>query len=205
MPPAKSASAANEAIQDDALDQLFRDARTHNAWLDKPVPDTLLRQAVDLAKMGPTSANCSPLRLVFVRSQEAKARLKPALDAGNRDKTMKAPVTAIIAYDLEFPELLPRLFPHENARAWFAGKEAKILDTAYRNGTLQGAYLMLALRAVGLDCGPMSGFDNAKVDAAFFAGTKIRSNFLCNIGYGDASVLFPRSPRLAFEEIARIV
>jgi len=205
MPSATPSGADRQTIRDDALDQLFRDARTHNAWLDKPVPDALLRQAVELAKMGPTSANCSPLRLVFVRSPEGKARLRPALDAGNLEKTMKAPATAIIAHDLEFYELLPRLFPHEEARPWFAGKPAKIAETAFRNGTLQGAYLMLALRAVGLDCGPMSGFDNAKVDAEFFAGTKIRSNFLCNIGYGDASVLFPRSPRLSFEEIAQVV
>jgi 3-hydroxypropanoate dehydrogenase len=163
----------------------------------------VLRRAVDLAKMGPTSANTLPMRVVFVSSTEAKARLRPALAPQNVDKTMAAPATAIVGYDLDFPELLPRLFPHADARAWFAGNSALILDTAYRNGSLQGGYLILALRAVGLDVGPMSGFDQAQVDVAFFAGTRIRSNFLINIGYGDTTKLFPRSPRLAFEEIAR--
>jgi 3-hydroxypropanoate dehydrogenase len=192
------------ALDDRALDLLFRDARTHNGWLDRPVSEALLRQAVDLAKMGPTSANVSPMRVVFVSSPDAKERLRPALAPGNVEKTMSAPVTAIVGQDLDFPELLPRLLPHVDAKAWFAGNEQLIADTAYRNGSLQGAYLLLALRAVGLDTGPMSGFDPAKVDAAFFAGTKVRSNFLINIGYGDETKLFPRSPRLAFEEIARI-
>jgi 3-hydroxypropanoate dehydrogenase len=195
---------ARHAIDDEALDQLFRAARTHNDWLDRPVPGSLLRQAVDLAKMGPTSANSLPMRVVFVKSAEAKARLEPALAPQNLEKTMMAPVTAIVGYDLAFPELLPRLFPHANARAWFADNKALIADTAYRNGSLQGAYLILALRAVGLDVGPMSGFDPATVDAAFFAGTQVRTNFLLNIGYGNTTKLFPRSPRLAYEEIAGI-
>jgi 3-hydroxypropanoate dehydrogenase len=185
------------------LDQLFRTARTHNGWQDRPVPERLLRDAVDLAKMAPTSANTSPMRLVFVRSRAGKERLKPALAPGNLEKTMAAPVTAIIAQDLAFYDKLPRLFPHADARAWFVGNDPHITATAFRNSSLQGAYLMLALRAVGLDVGPMSGFDNAAVDAAFFAGTQIRSNFLCNIGYGDPAKLFPRSPRLDFDEIAQ--
>ena len=191
------------ALDERALRQLFLDARTHNGFLDKPVPEALLRQAVDLAKMAPTAANTSPMRVVFVTSPEGKAKLKPALAAGNLDKTMAAPVTAIIAQDHAFPDLLPRLLPHVDAKAWFAGNDPLIADTAYRNGTLGGAYLLLALRAVGLDVGPMSGFSNEAVDAAFFAGTKVRSNFLINIGFGDPAKLFPRSPRLDFDEIAR--
>ncbi|MFI4998176.1 MAG: malonic semialdehyde reductase, partial [Hyphomicrobiales bacterium] len=188
-----------------ALDQLWRSARTHNAWQDRPVPDELLREAVEIAKMGPTSANSSPLRILFVRSKEGKERLRPHLGETNVVKTMTAPVTAILAYDLAFYALLPRLFPHADARPWFEGKEALIRDTAFRNSSLQGAYLMLALRALGLDCGPMSGFDNAKVDAEFFPGSQLRANFLCNIGFGEPSKLFARSPRLAFDEIARTV
>jgi 3-hydroxypropanoate dehydrogenase len=194
-----------QSIDDDTLRQLFLDARTHNAWQPKEVPDSLLHQLVDTLKMGPTSANCSPARFVFVKSKEAKERLKPHLSEGNRDKTMQAPVCAIIGYDLEFYEHLPKLFPHTDARSWFAGKPEKIKETAFRNGTLQGAYLILAARLHGLDCGPMSGFDNAGVDQAFFAGTSIRSNFLCNIGYGDPSGVRPRSPRFTFDEIAKIV
>ena len=164
----------------------------------------LLKQVYDLAKTGPTSANMCPLRIVFVKSREAKERLKPALDAGNVDKTMKAPVTAILGMDVHFYEQLPKLFPHADAKAWFKDLPDNVLEyIALRNSSLQGAYFMLAARALGLDCGPMSGFDNAKVDAEFFAGSTVRSNFLCNIGYGDAAKLFPRSPRLAFEEIAR--
>jgi 3-hydroxypropanoate dehydrogenase len=185
-------------------DLLFREARTHFKFRDVPVPDALLRQAWDLARMGPTSANCLPARIVFVRSAEAKQRLKPALAPGNVDKTMAAPVTAIVAHDLEFYEKLPVLFPHTDARSWFVGNEAMIQSTAFRNGTLQGAYLILALRGLGLDCGPMSGFDNAKVDEAFFAGTKVRSNFLINIGHGDSTALFPRGPRLEFDEACRV-
>jgi 3-hydroxypropanoate dehydrogenase len=160
---------------------------------------------VDLAKLGPTSANCSPARFIFVKSREAKERLKPHLSEGNRDKTMKAPVCTIIGYDLDFYLHLPKLFPHADAKSWFAGNDEKIFDTAFRNGTLQGAYLIMAARALGLDCGPMSGFDNAAVDREFFAGTNIKSNFLCNLAYGDASVLFPRSPRFDFDEMAKII
>ena len=192
-------------VSDTCIDQIFRDARTHNAWRDQDVPDALLHELIELVKLGPTSANSSPARFLFVKSREAKERLKPLLSEGNRDKTMKAPVCTIIGYDLDFYEHLPKLFPHTDARSWFAGKDAKILDTAFRNGTLQGAYLIIAARALGLDCGPMSGFDNKGVDREFFAGTNIKSNFLCSLGYGDASVLFPRSPRFAFDEMARIV
>jgi 3-hydroxypropanoate dehydrogenase len=188
-----------------ALDQMFRKARTHNGWRPIAVPDTLLKEAVELAKMGPTSANASPLRMLFVRSPEAKLRLKPALMAGNVEKTMAAPVTAITGYDTKFYELLPRLFPHADAKAWFVGNEAFANDTAYKNGTLQIAYFIIALRALGLDAGPMSGFDNAAVDAAFFPDGRVKSNVLINIGYGDAQKLFPRSPRLAFDEIATII
>jgi 3-hydroxypropanoate dehydrogenase len=188
-----------------ALDQLFLDARTHNGWQDRPVPDELLKEAVDIAKMGPTSANSSPLRIVFVRSQSAKERLRGALMPGNVEKTMAAPVTAILGYDLKFYEHLPKLFPHADARAWFAGNAPFATDTAYKNGTLQAGYFILALRALGLDTGPMTGFDPAKVDAEFFAGQTTKSNILVNIGYGDPAKLFPRSPRFSFEEIARIV
>ncbi len=190
-------------LDDAALDVLFRNARTHNGWLDQPVPEALLREAVEIAKIGPTSANISPMRIVFVRSTEAKEKLRDALAPGNVEKTMTAPVTAIVGYDKDAFELLPKLFPHADARAWFAGNEAFATDTAYRNGTMQVAYLLLALRALGLDTGPMTGFDADKVDSAFFAGTKVRSNVLVNIGYGDAAKLFPRSPRLSFDEIAR--
>ncbi|MGD9539817.1 malonic semialdehyde reductase [Methylocystis sp.] len=193
------------SIAPEALEQLFTRARTHNGWLDKEVPDSLLERALAYAKWGPTSANCSPMRVVFVRSAEAKARLAPALSDANRPKTMAAPATAIIAYDLDFPDSLPRLYPATDARAWFVGNEILIEETAFRNGSLQGAYLLLALRAVGLDCGPMSGFDRAKVDAEFFQGTRIKSNFLINIGYGDPAKLYPRGPRLDFEEIASIL
>jgi 3-hydroxypropanoate dehydrogenase len=188
-----------------AMDQLFFEARTHNAWAAKDVPDSLLIQLVDVMKMAPTSANCSPARLVFVKSREAKARLKPHLSAGNAAKTMAAPVTAIVAYDLKFYDHLPRLFPHADAKSWFTGSEAHANTTAFRNGTLQGGYLIMAARALGLDSGAMSGFDNAGVDTEFFAGTTYKSNFLVNLGYGDPSVLFPRSPRFAFDEIAKII
>jgi len=194
-----------DKLPDASLDQLFRDARTRGAWNDKDVPDSLLHELVDLVKLGPTSGNCSPARFVFVKSGEAKERLKPFLSEGNREKTMKAPVCAIIGYDLEFYEHLPKLFPHTDAKSWFEGKPEKIADTAFRNSSLQGAYLILAARALGLDCGPMSGFDQAGVDQEFFAGTKVKSNFLCNLGYGDDSQLRPRSPRFDFDEIARIL
>ena len=199
-------SAMIEILNSDGLDLLFRNARTHNAWLDKAVDDGLLRQAYDLAKMGPTSANMSPMRIVFVKSREAKERLKPALSEGNVEKTMTAPVTAILGMDIRFYEQLPKLFPHADAKSWFKDLPENALEyAALRNGSLQGAYFMLAARAMGLDCGPMSGFDNAKVDAAFFAGTTVKSNFLCNLGYGDASKLYPRSPRLDFDEACRIM
>jgi 3-hydroxypropanoate dehydrogenase len=188
-----------------ALDVLFRDARTHSAWQNRPVSEELLRTIWDLARLGPTSANCSPARIVFVISSEGKERLRPALMEGNVAKTMAAPVTAILAYDLAFYERLPELFPHTDARSWFVGNEKHIETTAFRNGSLQGGYFVMAARALGLDCGPMSGFDNAKVDAAFFDGTTLRSNFLCNLGYGDASRLRPRNPRLAFDDACRVV
>jgi 3-hydroxypropanoate dehydrogenase len=193
-------------VNDESLDLIFRRARTHNGWLDKPVDDALLTQVYDLTKMGPTSANMCPLRIVFVKSKAAKEKLKPALDAGNVDKTMAAPVTAIIAMDIHFYEKLPKLFPHADAKAWFKDLPENVLEViALRNSSLQGAYFMLAARSLGLDCGPMSGFNNAKVDAAFFAGTTVKSNFLCNLGHGDASKLYPRSPRLDFKEACQIL
>jgi 3-hydroxypropanoate dehydrogenase len=195
----------SEKLSDAALDQIFRTARTFNAWLPRDVSEAQLHELYELAKWGPTSANGSPMRVVFVKSKAAKARLAPFLSENNRAKTEAAPVTAIVAQDLAFYEKLPQLFPHADARSWFAGNPALIEATAFRNATLQGAYLILAARALGLDTGPMSGFDNAGVDQAFFAGTTFKSNFLINIGYGDASVnLFPRGPRLAFDEAARI-
>lgn len=192
-------------MAENLVEQMFLNARTHSAWTNKPVDDALLMQAYDLAKFGPTSANCCPMRLVFVKSKEAKERLKPHLAEGNVDKTMAAPVTAIVAYDLEFYEYLPKLFPHTDARSWFVGKPASIQETAFRNGSLQGAYFILAARSVGLDCGPMSGFNNAGVDAEFFANTSVKSNFLINLGYGDTSKLHPRNPRLAFDEVCKIL
>jgi 3-hydroxypropanoate dehydrogenase len=192
-------------VSDACLDQVFRDARSRGAWLDKDIPDALLHDLVDLVKLGPTSGNCSPARIVFVKSQAAKEKLKPHLSDGNRDKTMSAPVCVIIGYDLEFYEHLPMLFPHTDAKSWFEGKPQKIADTAFRNGTLQGAYLIMAARALGLDCGPMSGFDNDGVDRDFFAGTQVKSNFLCNLGYGSNSALRPRSPRFDFDQMARIL
>lgn len=196
---------ARPTLAADALDLIFRKARTHRAWLDRPVPDDLLRRVYELAAEGPTSANCSPMRMLFVKSREAKERLRPALTPGNVDKTMQAPVTAIIGHDLEFYELLPRLFPAADMRANFAGKPDLIAATAFRNGSLQGAYLILAARALGLDCGAMSGFDNAKVDAAFFPDGRVKSNFLCNLGYGDASKLGARPPRLPFDDAGRVI
>lgn len=193
-------------LDDRALDLIFREARTHKGWQPKPVADETLRRLYDIMKWGPTSANCSPARILFLRSKEAKERLRPALSRSNTEQTMAAPVTALIAYDLTFYDLLPRLYPHDQtARSWFAGKDEVIRTTALRNGTLQGAYLIMAARALGLDCGPMSGFDNAKVDSEFFAGTSLRSNFLCNLGYGDPSKLEPRAPRLAFEETCQLL
>lgn len=195
----------SEVLSEAALDQLFRTARTYNAFLPKPVEDATLHRLYELAKFGPTSANSSPMRVVFVKSPEAKAKLSPFLSEGNRAKTMAAPVTAIIANDHAFYERLPQLFPHADARSWFVGNQPLIDTTAFRNATLQGAYVIMAARAVGLDCGPMSGFDNAGVDGAFFAGTRVKSNFLINLGHGDASRdLFPRSPRLSFDEACTI-
>ncbi len=192
-------------IDASALRQLFDEARTHNVWLDRPVPEHLLHQLYDLMKWGPTSANCSPARIVFVQSQEAKARLAPCMSEGNRAKTLKAPVTALIGMDMAFYEHLPRLFPHnQDARNWFAGKPEFIAETAMRNSSLQGGYFILAARALGLDCGPMSGFDPDALNAAFFAGAEVKANFVCSLGYGDASALFPRSPRLSFEQACRI-
>lgn len=195
----------NSVVDGEALDVLFRKARTHISWLEKPVPDELLHQIYDLMKWGPTSANCSPARILFLRTREAKERLRPALSPNNVDKTMAAPVTALIGYDLKFYEHLPRLFPNNlAARDWFSGSAELAQLTAFRNGSLQGGYFILAARAVGLDCGPMSGFDNAKVDAEFFPPT-VKSNFLCNLGYGDPAKLFPRNPRLAFEEACQLL
>ena len=192
-------------LDQSALDTLFNHARTHSAWLDKKIEPVLLQQIFDLTKMAPTAANSLPLRIAYVVSAEAKEKLKPALDAGNVAKTMAAPATAILGMDMEFYEQLPKLFPHADARSWFAGNDKAIADTAFRNSSMQGGYFILAARALGLDCGPMSGFNNAAVDAAFFAGTKIKSNFLVNLGYGDASKLHPRSPRPEFNDFCRIV
>lgn len=192
-------------LSDDGLDLIFRKARTHRAWLDRPVPDALLRQVYELACLGPTSANCSPMRVLFVRTREARERLRPCLSPGNVDKTMQAPVTAIIGHDLGFYEQLPRLFPTADMRANFVGKPELIAATGFRNGSLQGAYLMLAARALGLDCGGMSGFDNAEVDTEFFPDGRVKSNFLCNLGYGDAAKVTPRAPRLPFDEVCRII
>ena len=195
----------SDSLSEMALDQLFREARTFNAWLPQEVTDEQLHQLYALAKFGPTSANASPMRVVFVKSEEAKAKLKPHLSEGNRAKTMEAPVTAIIGTDHEFYERLPQLFPHADARSWFVGNQPLIDTTAFRNASLQGAYVLMAARALGLDCGPMSGFDQAGVDAAFFAGTAVKSNFLIAIGHGDRSRnFFPRSPRLSFDEACRI-
>jgi 3-hydroxypropanoate dehydrogenase len=204
----------NTPLGNDALDVLFRKARTHNAWLDKPISDDLLHQLYELMKYGPTSANSCPARILFLRTPEAKQRLLPALSPTNVDKTMKAPVTAILGYDLRFFEQTPKLFPHNPAMAnVFSGSPALAETTAFRNGTLQGGYMILAARALGLDCGAMSGFDNDKVDAEFFTSAagnpttfvQVKSNFLCNLGYGDDPKLPPRNPRLAFEEACRLI
>jgi 3-hydroxypropanoate dehydrogenase len=188
------------AISDAALDQLFHEARTHTAWLPKPLPMELLRTIYELARLGPTSANSSPARFVFLTTPEAKARLRPALSAGNVDKTMAAPVTVVVAWDTQFYEKLPTLFPQRDMRSVFTGNQALIDETSLRNSSLEGGYFILAARALGLDCGPMSGFDQGKVNAEFFPDGKWKANFLCNLGYGDRSKLFPRNPRLDFEE-----
>ena len=190
-------------LDDKSLDKILREARSQNSFLDKPVSDDQLRRIYEILKWGPTSSNSQPARFVFVRTKEGKEKLRPALSSGNTDKTMAAPVTAIVAYDTQFYEHLPRTFPHNpTAQSWFSGpgKEDVAFKTAFRNGSLQGAYLMIAVRSIGLDVGAMSGFDNAKIDAAFFPDGRFKSNFLCNIGYGDGAKLFNRSPRLAFED-----
>ena len=191
-------------LSQEALDTILVKARSYSFWQDKPVGDELLHQIYDLMKLGPTSANSCPLRIVFVKSKEAKEKLLPCMAQGNVEKTKTAPVTAILAQDMEFYEKLPKLFPHTEARSWFAGHKPYIESTAFRNSSLQGAYFMIAARSLGLDCGPMSGFDNAKVDTAFFSGTAWKSNFVCSLGYGEPAKLHPRSPRLDFEEACRI-
>ncbi|NLW97011.1 malonic semialdehyde reductase [Luteimonas wenzhouensis] len=193
-----------DTLADAALDQLFRSARTHNAFSGE-IDDATLRRLYDLVKLGPTEANSCPARFVFVRSPEAKAKLAPALSEGNRDKTLAAPVTVIVGHDLRFYDKLPVLFPHTDAKSWFEGSPAERLErVALRGSSMQTAYLILAARALGLDTGPMTGFDNAKVDEAFFQGTPVRSNILVNLGRGDPAAIFPRSPRLPFDEAARI-
>jgi 3-hydroxypropanoate dehydrogenase len=192
-------------LNQEQLALLFTDARTHNEWLEKPVTDAKLQAIYDNMKWGSTSANCSPARLIFVKSAAEKEKLLACMAPGNVEKTKSAPVTVIIGMDMAFYDKLPQLFPHADARSWFAGNESLIESTAFRNSSLQGAYFMLAARALGLDCGPMSGFDPEKVNATFFAGTDIKANFICNIGYGDAAKLFPRSPRLAFDEACQVL
>jgi 3-hydroxypropanoate dehydrogenase len=194
----------SDKLPSSATDQLFTAARTHKTWQPTPVSDATLHELYDLCKWGPTSANCLPMRVIFVRSAEAKEKLIPCLSGGNVAQVKAAPVTAIVSFDEKFYDLLPRLFPAMDAKPMFVNNAGLAAATAMRNGSLQGAYLILAARALGLDAGPMSGFDNAKVDAAFFAGTTWKSNFLCNLGYGDPSGLFPRGPRLTFEEACEI-
>ena len=194
-----------QSLDDRGLDLLFREARSHNGWQDRPVPESLLRQLFKLTKMGPTSANCSPLRIVFLTSAQAKERLAPALSSGNKTKTLTAPVVAILGYDTCFYDHMKTLFPHVDAKPWFTSSEALALETAFRNSTLQGAYLILAARGLGLDTGPMSGFNNAKVDAEFFAGTPIKSNFICALGYGDAAKVMKRHPRFKFDDVCQII
>ena len=195
----------HKTIEAQSLAQLFTEARTHNVFRDKPVSDELLQKAIELAKMGPTSANQSPLRVLFLRSTAAKERLRPALAPGNLDKTMSAPVVAVTAFDEQFYDHLPFLMPHRDMWSYFSGDPVKAARSAFQNGTLQVAYLIVALRAVGLDTGPMTGFDNAKVDAEFFPEGHVKSNVLINIGYGDHEKLFPRSPRLSFDQMAKIL
>lgn len=192
-------------VPDSALDVVFRQARTHRYWLPEPVPDELIHQVYDLFKLGPTSANSSPARVLFLRTKEAKARLLPAMAPANVEKTSAAPVVAIVAYDLEFYEKLPELAPSADFRSYFAGKPDFIQETAFRNSSLQGGYMILAARALGLDCGPMSGFDAAKVNAEFFPDGKWKANFICSIGHGDPSKLYPRQPRLPFDEACRLL
>jgi 3-hydroxypropanoate dehydrogenase len=184
-------------------EQLFDNARTHNGFGPEPIPEATLHRLYDLVKWGPTSANCSPARFIFVTTPDAKAKLLEGMSPGNQEKTKQAPVTVIVGMDMAFYEKLPQLFPHADAKAWFVGNQPMIDATAFRNSSLQGGYFILAARALGLDCGPMSGFDAAKLDAAFWAGSKVKTNFVCTLGHGDATKLFPRSPRLAFEEACR--
>src|SRR6476661_10384788 len=200
-----SLAAVKTSISQEALDQLFLEARTHSTWLPEPVPVELLRKAYELARLGPTSANGSPARFVFLTSPGAKALLRPVLAPGNVDKTMAAPVTVIIAWDTEFHENLPRLFPQADIRSYFVGNKPLIEETAFRNSSLQAAYFILAARALGLDCGPMSGFDADKLNAEFFPDGKWKVNFLCNLGYGDQRKLYPRNPRLEFDEVAVVL
>jgi 3-hydroxypropanoate dehydrogenase len=189
---------------DITLDRLFGAARTQQGWLDTPLPDDTLRRLYDALKWGPTSANCTPARFVFVRTPPAKATLAACCSRNNAPKVLAAPVTVIVGMDLRFPDLLPRLFPHTDAKSWFDGDEQLIEQTALRNSSLQGAYLIIAARALGLDAGPMSGFDAPQVDAAFWAGTPVRTNFICSLGHGDPAKLRPRGPRLAFDEACRL-
>jgi 3-hydroxypropanoate dehydrogenase len=203
--PARRILEPMSRLPDTSLDVLFRGARTHRAWLPKVVPDELIHELYNLFKYGPTSANSSPARVVFLRTEEAKARLLPALAPANVDKTRNAPVTAIVAYDLEFYEKLPRLAPNADYRSIFVGDADLIKETAFRNGSLQGGYMILAARALGLDCGPMSGFDAHKVNAEFFPDGKWKANFICNLGYGDPGKLYPRQPRLEFDEACRLL
>lgn len=199
-------AAERRIVSDKALDIMWREARTHSHWCEGEVSDVLLQAIYDLTKFGPTSANCCPARFVFLKSKESKERLRPHLDKGNVDKTMNAPVTTIIAYDLKFYEKLPELFPHKKeAKSWFAGKEDLIRETAFRNGTLQGGYFILAARALGVDCGPMSGFNKEGVKKEFFSDNDFYPNFLCNLGYGDPDRLFPRSPRLTFDDACSVI
>ena len=192
-------------LDENGLNLLFREARSQRGWTDQSVSEATLRQLYDLAILGPTSANCLPMRLVFAASLEAKNKLKPCLGTNNIEKVMAAPVTAIVAYDLEFAGYLPKFFPHADAKSWFTGNTVLTETTALRNGSMQGAYLIMAARSLGLDCGPMSGFDNGKVDEAFFNGTSYRSNFLCSLGYGDHSAYGARLPRFDFDEICKLV
>ncbi len=194
-----------ERLSAEALHQVFGGARTRNGWKSDPVPESLLREIYDLAKLGPTAANSTPARLIFVVSADAKEKLASVAAGNNQAKIKQAPVTAIIGYDLDFPETLPRLFPHAPKMKDALTDPSLVEQMAFRNGSLQGAYLMIAARSLGLDCGPMSGFDNGKVDALFFAGTRIKSNFICSLGYGTDDNLFPRSPRHSFEEACKIV
>ncbi len=205
MAESQQAVHEHKKVSAECLDQLFLKARTHWVWRPEPVPLELLKELYNVARFGPTSANSSPARFVFLTTPQAKERLRPALSPTNVEKTMTAPVTVIVAWDTEFHEKLPQLFPARDMRSIFAGNAALIHETAFRNGTLQGAYLMIAARALGLDCGPMSGFDQQKVNAEFFPDGKWKANFLCNIGYGDPSKLFPRNPRLSFDEACRVL